>query len=255
MLAVAWQTIIALIPLVSALAPPSLKTCSRIFPDVDSSVRREKYSPRIRKQLGLSPGKQCLGCRYFVEFQSLDVPRKSFLPALRASSDTNPPENTKSEGITGNSFAKRDSKTSQKYSVARTGGRRKTDPRRDSTKVTSSRNEIFAMFSQWAIPIIVLSLILRLLGSILSGGSSNPNVVYYSRSIYQSTTYSRDGSVETRTKENFQSNIPGLVENAKTSSQKAIGDNQMGGKFYFDSTLDELIDLEDEIDSLMFRRW
>lgn len=77
------------------------------------------------------------------------------------------------------------------------------------------------------------------------------DVVYYSSSVYQSTTYSQDGNVETIRKENFQSNVPGLIEKAKDYSQEQNG----GDERYLDSIDEELMDLEDEIGSLFFNKW
>jgi len=81
------------------------------------------------------------------------------------------------------------------------------------------------------------------------GGSYGPNVVYYSRSVYQSTTYTQDGNVETARKENFQSNIPELV---KRSQQQNANDGGIDGRGFFD-ILDQ--DMEDEIDALLYQKW
>jgi hypothetical protein len=94
-----------------------------------------------------------------------------------------------------------------------------------------------------------VTLFLRLLFGNLFGGS---NVVYYSSTVY-STTYSRDGNIETKTKESFESNIPGLVERAK--EERSQGNNAMRGSYYdINSIEDELLDVEDEINSI-YGKW
>ena len=102
------------------------------------------------------------------------------------------------------------------------------------------------MFRQVALPLCLLALLLRFLFGMFGGSASNPNVVYYSRSTYQSTTYAPDGKVETTRKEDFRSNIPGLVDYRKDGNEN---------KYYIDSIDEDLSDLEDGMDALLFRKW
>jgi len=179
-----------------------------------------------------------------------------FTSFLAASSGQNPAENdSSSEGGDRSDDAPTDPSnapsdpSNKKYSVARAGGRRsRTDSksRHDVTKNTRSGNDIFSVFRQYALPLCLLTVIIKLLLGMFGG-----DVVYYSRSVYQSTTYSQDGNVETIRKENFQSNVPGLIEKAKDYSQEQNG----GDERYLDSIDEELMDLEDEIGSLFFNKW
>ncbi len=141
---------------------------------------------------------------------------------------------------------------SKKFSTARIGGRR---PKKQELKrEDNNKNDgPFAFIRQAAIPILFVALFLRLLFGNLFGGS---NVVYYSSTVYQSTTYSRDGNIETRTKESFKSNIPGLVEKRANERSQGRNDNSaMRGSYYdFDSIEDELLDAEEEINS-NFGKW
>ena len=82
-------------------------------------------------------------------------------------------------------------------------------------------------------------------------GGGDGGVVYYSSRVYQSTTYSRDGRVETTRKEDFRSNVPGLAERARESSRERDG----GDARYFDETDEELRDVEEAIGSALFREW
>ena len=134
--------------------------------------------------------------------------------------------------------------TSNKRSVARAGGRRtKTNkPLNLNNNNTTNNNNSLNFLRQWAAPLLILGLLLKF----IFGGlfSPNPNVVYYSRSVYQSTTYSRDGNVETKRKETFQSNVPGLVEKSRDLNGNRV------------TIEDEIGDLEDEImDAFNIRAW
>ena len=144
---------------------------------------------------------------------------------------------------------------SQKYSVARVGGRKSKknhQTRKDTSKNTS--NGVFATIRQLALPIVLATVFFRLLFGNLFGGAS-PNVVYYSSSVYQSTTYKADGNVETSRKESFESNIPGLVEKARESSQRNDNRAIRGSYYDIDSAIeDELMDVEEEINSI-FGKW
>mmetsp|Transcript_27877 Transcript_27877/g.43065 ORF Transcript_27877/g.43065 Transcript_27877/m.43065 type:complete len:202 (-) Transcript_27877:2735-3340(-) len=136
-----------------------------------------------------------------------------------------------------------------KKSTARIGGRR-AKKQKVTKEAKIKNNGPFAIIRQLAIPIVLVTLFLRLLFGNLFGGS---NVVYYSSTVYQSTTYSRDGNIETKTKESFQSNIPGLVEREK--EERSQGNNAMRGSYYdINSIEDELLDVEDEINSL-YGKW
>ncbi|KAL3776223.1 hypothetical protein ACHAW5_008254 [Stephanodiscus triporus] len=112
----------------------------------------------------------------------------------------------------------------EKYTVARAGGRRpRTDPKSkqpDATKEKIPENGILSLIRDFALPLCVLTLILRFLFGTFGGNAGSPNVVYYSRSIYQSTTYTKDGNIERKRRENFQSNIPELVQQSKGYKQE-----------------------------------
>ena len=84
---------------------------------------------------------------------------------------------------------------------------------------------------------------------LFGGGSNDTNMVYYSRSVYQSTTYTRDGNVETTRRENFQSNIPELV---KQSQKKYNNDEGIESRGLFD-IIDK--EMDDEMDSLLYQKW
>ena len=142
---------------------------------------------------------------------------------------------------------------SHKYSTARIGGRR---AKKQKVKKDDNTNEgpLSVFIRQVGIPILLLTLFLRLLFGNLFGGGSN--VVYYSSTVYQSTTYSRDGNIETKRKESFESNIPGLVERAKERSQGYDnGKSALRGSYYdINAIEEELMDAEDEINSV-FGKW
>lgn len=143
---------------------------------------------------------------------------------------------------------------SPKYSAARVGGRR-TKKHTIQTDKTNTTHGLFAIIRQLAIPILLVSIFLRLLFGNLSGGT-NPNVVYYSSRVYQSTTYSRDGNIETKRKESFESNIPGLVEKARERSQKSVNSATRGSYYNINSALEDvLIDVEDDINSIFGKKW
>jgi hypothetical protein len=145
-------------------------------------------------------------------------------------------ENNNSEGG--------DEGLTSKKSVARTGGRKSREKKMRSN---DKKSTTMALLRNWAAPLLLFALVLRFsLGGIFFQSSGNPTYVYYSRSVYQSTTYSTDGNVETKRKETFQSNIPGLVERSKDQDSKMLG-----------SALDdEMLDIEDEIlNAFSFRSW
>ncbi|KAL9182009.1 hypothetical protein ACHAXT_012352 [Thalassiosira profunda] len=105
---------------------------------------------------------------------------------------------------------------------------------------------MFLQLRQWALPVCLLAVTLKLLSSIFGG--SNPSVMYYSYSSYSTTKYNGDGKVETTRKEDFQSNIPGLGDK--------VNARQSGERYYLDSTEEDVGDyLEDEVDSFMLDKW
>lgn len=127
-----------------------------------------------------------------------------------------------------------------KRSVARAGGRK---PKVNNPPPVPNKKEVgvLTFLRQWTVPLLLSAFLLRF----VFGGlfPSSGNYVYYSRSVYQSITYARDGNVETKRKESFQSNIPGLVERSREG----------GGMISID---DELADFEDEIfDVVGIRVW
>jgi hypothetical protein len=173
-------------------------------------------------------------------------PRNIYSPLCRLSS-SNQSDRNSPEGEDANSDFINNSPVKSKTTVARAGGRR---PKTTSSKSNNSENNGFiAAVRQWALPLLALTLFLKFLLGMVGGGSYGPNVVYYSRSVYQSTTYTRDGNVETTRKENFQSNIPELV---KRSQQKNNIDGGIDSRGFFD-ILDQ--DMEDEIDALLYQKW
>ena len=135
-----------------------------------------------------------------------------------------------------------DGELSSKRSVARAGGRKSKVSQKPPNNNNNDDSRI-ALLKQWAVSIIISVLLLRFLfGGLLSVG--NTNYVYYTRSVYQSTTYSSDGNIETERRETFNSNVPGLIERSKvgSTSNSAI--------------IDELENLEDEIfDAFNVKSW
>jgi hypothetical protein len=106
--------------------------------------------------------------------------------------------------------------STDKYTVARAGGRR---PRTDARSKKPDRNRFFQLIRDFALPLCLLTVILRFLLSMFGGSAGDTGVVYYSHSVYQSTSYTKDGNIERTMRENFQSNIPGLVGQAKEYKQ------------------------------------
>jgi hypothetical protein len=146
-------------------------------------------------------------------------------------SSSNQAENHSSHEGSGMDFDDRTNST-EKYTVARAGGRR---PRSDAKSKERNANRFFPLIRDLALPLCLLTVILRFLFGMFGGNAGNPGVVYYSHSVYQSTSYTKDGDIERTMRENFQSNIPELVEHAKEYKQKKIFENEM--------------------DSLLFRKW
>jgi hypothetical protein len=173
--------------------------------------------------------------------------RRSFsfdAPLLESPSDQNQPRND---------IPAKGERT-QKYSTSRVGGRRAKKQKSKNEDTTKTNDGLlFGIMRQIAIPIVLATLFLRLLSGNLFGGS---NVVYYSSTVYQSTTYSRDGNIETKRRESFKSNVPGLVERARERSQGNNGNIATRGSYYdLNSEIeDELMDVEDEINSI-FGKW
>lgn len=142
-----------------------------------------------------------------------------------------------------------------KCTVARAGGRRpRTDQKTKQPEATKKRIpeiELFSVIRDFALPLCLLSVILRFLFGMFGGSAGNPHVFYYSRSVYESTRYTKDGNIERTRRKNFQSNIPELVEQDKEYTQEQNG-HGVGGKSYF-NIIDG--DFEDKIDSLLFGKW
>ena len=139
---------------------------------------------------------------------------------------------------------------SKKYTMARAGGRRpRFDQKSRSNQLDVVKERIFSLIGDFGLPFLIMTVALRL---IFGGGSTdNPNVVYYSRSVYQSSLYTKDGKVETTRKENFQSNVPELVKQAKVKGSKQQLKGGAEEKDFFNIIDDNL---EDGID-LIFGKW
>jgi hypothetical protein len=120
-------------------------------------------------------------------------------------------ENHSSHNGSGMNFDDQTNST-EKYTVARAGGRRL---RTDAKSKRRDANRFFPLIRDLALPLCLLSVVLRFLFGMFGGSAGNPGVVYYSHSVYQSTSYSKDGKIERTMRESFQSNIPELVEHAK----------------------------------------
>lgn len=135
---------------------------------------------------------------------------------------------------------------SKKYTMARAGGRRpRFDQKSRSNQLDVVKEMIFSLIGDFGLPFLIMIVALRLI--LFGGGSTdNPNVVYYSRSVYQSTSYTKDGKVETTRKENFQSNVPELVKQAKVKESKQQLKGGAEEKYFFniiDDNLENVIDL------------
>lgn len=140
---------------------------------------------------------------------------------------------------------------SKKYTMARAGGRRPiVDQKYSSNQLDVVKEMVFSLIGDFGLPFLIMIVALRL---IFGGGSTdNPNVVYYSRSVYQSTSYTKDGKVETTRKENFQSNVPELVKQAKVKENKQELSGQNAEENDFFNIIDD--NLKDEID-FIFGKW
>ncbi len=119
--------------------------------------------------------------------------------------------------------------STDKYTVARAGGRR---PRTDKVSKEPDKNRFFQLIRDFALPLCLLTVILRFLLSMFGGSASNPAVVYYSHSVYQSTSYTKDGNIERTMRENFRSNIPGLVEQTKEYKHEKNFEDEI---YYFEN--------------------
>ena len=101
----------------------------------------------------------------------------------------------------------------KKNSIARAGGRSKTDSA-PTTPTTSSQIPLKALFAtiKKVIPILIsLSIIKGFLGFLFSGFGGRSNVIYYQSTVYESTTFDENGQMEQTRKESFKSNIPSLT--------------------------------------------
>jgi hypothetical protein len=162
--------------------------------------------------------------------QNLLQQQRRILPTLNESGN-------EGDDVISNSSAQDASRL--KRSIARAGGR-KQKVNNPPPKVNTD-NGVLSLLKQWAVPLLFIFLLMKF----LFGGlfASSNNYVYYSRSVYQSTTYMRDGNVETRRKETFQSNVPGLVDRSKNG----------GGVV---SIEDDVSEIEDELfDAFGIRGW
>ena len=103
-----------------------------------------------------------------------------------------------------------DKKSRVKYSSARAGGRvNRSRGNKSDESVTSHGPMNDSRLIKSVIPLVSLLLFVKLLGSMLFSGD---NYVYYESTVYQTTTRTEDGKIETTRKQNFKSNIPGLRE-------------------------------------------
>ena len=91
---------------------------------------------------------------------------------------------------------------SQRNSVARAGGRQR---KKKSPSKENARGKGNSFLGGLLLPLISLAVLLRFF---FSSFISSPNVVYYSQTVYETSTYSADGKVETQRKETFESNLP-----------------------------------------------
>jgi len=179
-----------------------------------------------------------------------------FASSLVVLSLSNQAENHSSHEGRGMNFdALTNSTKKDKCTVARAGGRRtRTDlmsKQPEATKKRIPEKELFSLIRDFALPLCLLSVILRFLFGMFGGSAGNPHVFYYSRSVYESTTYTKDGNIERTRRENFQSNIPELVEQDKEYTQEQNG-RGVGDKSYLNIVDGEF---EDTIDSLLFGKW
>ena len=179
-----------------------------------------------------------------------------FASSLVVLSLSNQAENHSSHEGKGMNFdALTNSTNKDKCTVARAGGRRpRTDEQSKQPVATKKRipeNGFFSLIRDFALPLCLLSVMLRFLFGVFGGSAGNPHVFYYSRSVYESSTYTKDGNIERTRRENFQSNIPELVEQDKEYTREQNG-HGVGDKLYFNIIDGEF---EDEIDSLLFGKW
>lgn len=97
------------------------------------------------------------------------------------------------------------------------GGRSRRGPKK---QVTRQGNALLEGIKQWSFPVgLLLALVLFVKG--LFGGGEDPSYRYYQSSVYESRVYdSSSGKIQTSRKESVQSNIPGLLEGARSSNKK-----------------------------------
>lgn len=134
--------------------------------------------------------------------------------------------------------------------MARAGGRRpRFDHKSRSNQLDVVKERILSLIGDFGLPLLIMIVALRLIFD--DGSTDNPKVVYYSRSVYQSTSYTKDGKVETTRKDNFQSNVPELVKQAKVKESKQQLRGGAEEKDFFNIIDDNL---EDEID-FIFKKW
>jgi len=125
-------------------------------------------------------------------------------------------------------------------SLSRVGGRRKKKMVKENT---SKRKEAF-------VPLISGLLGFILLSRVFAPSNSNPNFVYYSSSVYESSRYdSQTGQIVTNRKEDFKSNIPGL----KGQFMETPGMISFGSSISDKELLNSLDDLDYQIEKEMIQ--
>lgn len=128
-------------------------------------------------------------------------------------------------------------------SGGRAGGRKKT--LRNETQIMKRSQTIWENLPDIFKKLILGLLLLALVKSILSFLFGSPSVVYYQSTVYETSSYNKDGKLEKVRKESFKSNIPGFVDGKTTGRMSSISDmSLMESKFMkdFDQELDRELD-------------
>jgi hypothetical protein len=218
-------------------------------------LRRDMASDEIRRSalraMALMPLVASAFTPHVDPSSLLCKPKVSSFAALSLS---NQADDHSSQGRGMNFDEQTNSTNKEKYTVARAGGRRpRTDPKSKQPDATKEKpeNGILSLIRDFALPLCVLTVILRFLFGMFGGNTGSPNVVYYSRSIYQSTTYTKDGNIERIRREKFQSNIPELVQQS-TEYKQERNSRDVDDESYFNIIDGEF---DDDIDSQIFRKW
>ena len=145
----------------------------------------------------------------------------------------------------------------KRSSFSRAGGRSRKRRRtksdinkadRRDTSASSIFSTIAGMVKR-AFPLLILLTLMKGLLSFLFSGM-NSNVVYYSRTVYESTSYDENGEIERFRKENVRSNVPSMIsdKNLLRGSNRArsyVGDE---GLYYSNALDDELRSLDEEVE-------